>query len=318
MLESLLFTRLVGSLVACAIGFGLLWWIRKRTDHKVKENRNTGFWMRVLCFGADLAVVDILILLLAFRVSLSVSGYLVILITVSYFFFFWMFFSTTPAGMVARMKVVNDGKGELKVWQILVRFCASLFLFIGWYTLLIDRKEKRLLHDLVSYTKVVYGDVKLVKKEKISNLLQFGLLGVVAVLMLSLFVVGAGERVTDYSLSSEVSFFDLNSDEMQDGLLIDLDLDGQVDIFKYDLDNDDFIDFSTFDLDSDGLAEGIDVNNDGRLDGFDFDNDNSLDVKVFVGQFFIWLWRVWFSILGIGLIVILVLLIGKEKGTFNA
>ncbi len=283
LLAFLLFAKFTGSLLTLIVGITLLVLIRKKTTPTA--NRPAGFWIRALCLGTDLALIDLFSLSIAYRGSLSAAGYITALITFSYFFFFWLFFSATPAQVLARIKIVSHDNQSLKIWQILARLGMFIFLFIGWITTFFN-KDKRALHDLVARTQVVY------LPEKIKHSLtlpKFILLGLIVILIISLIVFGRGEKIATYSESDSVKFFDLNKDGINDGLTIDSDADGKVDTIKYDLDNDRVVDFTTLDADGDNVAESIDLNNDGRIDGYDFDNDNELDIKVTSGQLFLWL-----------------------------
>ncbi len=314
MLEFFLISRFVSSVITLLVGVGLVLLIRKKAKRH-EENSPVGFWMRALCFGTDLAVIDIINLFVAYHGDLRSAGYISALITFSYFFFFWLFFSSTPAAMFARVKVVSKDNAPLKVWQALARLGMSLVLFVGWVTMVFDKKEKKTLHDIVARTKVVYttGKIQLNIKEGLVRVLQFGALGAVIILIASLMYFGPHEKMAGYAENSQVSFFDLNRDKIPEGLTIDLDNDGKPDVFKYDLNNDRVIELTTFDADKDGVAESVDANNDGRIDGFDFDNDNVLDIKVFGGQFFIWLWRAWFGLWTVGFVGLLAFTIMREE-----
>ena len=314
MIEFFLISRFVGSILTLVVGAAIIWFIRKKTKQKA-DGYPAGLWMRALCFGTDLAIIDILNLFIAYHGSLMAAGYISLLTTASYFFFFWLFFSTTPVQLFARIKIVSKDGGPLKIWQALTRLGMTLFLFVGWITILFDKKEKNALHDIVAQTKVIYSSegIKLKTKEGLVKILQFSLMGAALILMISLMSFGSGEKMTKYAENSQIKFFDLNSDTVPEGLTMDLNQDGKIDVFKYDLNNDRVVDFATFDADSNGVAESIDVNNDGRIDGFDFNNDNKLDIKVFDGQFFIWLWRVWFGVLGVGFTALLAFAILKES-----
>lgn len=297
MLQSIITIQLVGSIFAIIIGSLILWWIRHLTKSKFEKSSSAGFWVRAFCFGFDLSIVNFLVLLLAFDGSLHVSGFISLIISFSYFFFFWMFFGTTPAGMLVGIRVEDKNRNNLKVWQLLVRIALFPILFIGWILILFDRDEKKALHDFVARTKVIYGKFEVIGKKGMEKIAIISLIVAFLVLFVSLVIVGGGEKISDYPESSQIEYFDLNNDSITDVLAIDFYQDGEIDVLKYDLNNDNIIDFSTYDTDADGIAESIDVNNDGRLDGFDFNNDNVLDAKVFSGQFFIWLWKIWFAFL---------------------
>lgn len=305
--------KFLSALLTILVGAGLLVIIRKKTRGSVKKNRPVGFWVRAICLGTDLAIIDILISFLAYRGSFTAAGYIIILLTFSYFFFFWLFFAATPAMLLARIKILSKDGNPLKIWQVLVRLAMYMFLFIGWITILFDKKEKKALHDIVSQTHLLYTK----KEVKVSTgwlkKIRFILLGLTAVLLISLIMYGLGEKLTKYTENDQMTFFDLNQDGLTDGLTIDVDKDGKNDVFKYDLDNDRVVDFTTIDADKDGIAESIDKNNDGRIDGFDFDKDNIIDIPVFQGQFFIWLWRAMFGIWVVGFASLLVLAIIKQN-----
>lgn len=314
MIEFFLLSRFVGSILTLAVGVGIILLIRKKTKQK-PDGFPAGLWMRALCFGIDLAIIDILNLFIAYHGSLQIARYISFLVTISYFFFFWLFFSTTPAKFFARIKIVSMDGAPLKIWQALARLGMTIFLFVGWVTMLFDKQEKKALHDIVARTKVIYTaeGIKLKTKEGLVKILQLSLIGGVLILLASLMSFGSGEKMSKYVENSQIKFFDLNRDAVPEGLTMDLNQDGKIDVFKYDLNNDRVVDFTTFDTDKDGVAESIDVNNDGRIDGFDFNNDNKLDIRVFGGQFFIWLWRVWFGVLGVGYTLLLVFGILKER-----
>jgi len=315
MLEFFILSQFVSAIATLLVGIGLLVFIRKKTQQNTKENSPAGFWVRAICFGTDLAVIDILSSFLAYRGSLVVAGYITVLLTLSYFFFFWLFFSATPAQMIARIKILSRDGNALKIWQVLTRLGMLVFLFVGWITILFDKKEKRALHDIVAQTYVVYTEKEIKTERDWVKKVRLIMLGMVAVLLIGLIVTGVGEKLTRYTENNQIAFFDLNKDGVPDGLTMDVDKDGKSDVFKYDLDNDHVVDFATFDTDKDGIAESIDKNNDGRIDGFDFDNDNILDISVSEGQFFIWLWRVLFGVWVAGFVILLVFGIIKERET---
>ena len=299
LLAFLIFAKFTGSLLTIIVGIGLLLFIRKKTNPT--PNHPAGFWIRALCLGVDFALIDILSLLIAYRGSLSSGGYIASLITFFYFFFFWLFFSAAPAQMLARIKILSQDDKPLKMWQILARLGAFIFLFIGWITIFFN-KNKQALHDLVARTQVVYLPEKI--KHNLT-LPKFILLGLASVLLVGLVVYGRGEKITIYAESDNVKFFDLNKDNINDGLTIDSDADGKVDTIKYDLDNDRVVDFTTLDADGDNVAESIDLNNDGRIDGYDFDNDNVLDIRVTSGQFFLWLPKILLGVWAVAFIGLL-------------
>lgn len=313
MLEFAILSQFISGVLTLLVGIGAILFVRKKIQENVKENKPAGFWLRSICFGMDLAIIDILSSFLAFHGSLRASGYITILLTLSYFFFFWLFFAATPAMMVAKIKILSKGGEPLRIWQALVRLGMLAFLFIGWIFMFFDKKEKKALHDVVSQTRVEYtekaakADGELIKKVK------FAMLVAVLILLIGLIIRGFGEKLTKYTENAQIAFFDLNGDHVADGLTMDLDKDDNADVFKYDLDNDFFIDFTTFDTDKDGIAESIDINNDGRIDGFDFDNDNVLDIQASGGQFFLKLWGVLFGVWAVSLGALLVFAILKEN-----
>ena len=313
MIQFFIVWKFLSALLTISVGVGLLVFIRKKTQANVKENHPAGFWVRAICLGTDLAVIDMLVSFLAYRGSFVAAGHIILLLTVSYFFFFWLFFAATPAMMIARIKIFSKDGSSLKIWQALVRLGMYLFLFVGWITILFDKKEKKALHDIVSQTHVMYTEKEHRVASGLLKRVKFILLGLSAVLLVSLIVYGLGEKLTKYSENSQITFVDFNQDGLTDALMIDVDEDGKSDVFKYDLNNDRVIEFTTFDADKDGVAESIDINNDGRIDGFDFDKDNVIDIPVFQGQFFIWLWRIMFGIWGVGFASLLVLAIINEN-----
>lgn len=313
MLEFFILSKFISALLTLLVGVGLLLYIRKKTKQNAKENRPAGLWLRAICFGTDLAIIDLLNSFLAFHGSLQVTGYITALVALSYLFFFWIFFAATPGMMLVRIKILSKNNEPLKIWQALVRLGMFIFLFIGWITMLFDKKEKKALHDIVSQTRVAYTE-KEIKPEKnsIKNM-RFIILGMAVILLIGLIVYGKGEKMANYTRNDQVKFFDLNKDKINDGLTMDLDKDGKADVFKYDLNNDHVVDFTTLDADKDGVAESIDINNDGRIDGYDFDNDNIIDIPVWSGQFFIWFWKVLFGLWGLGFAAFIVFVILKEN-----
>lgn len=314
MLELFILSQFISALGTLLVGAGILFFIRKRTDKNARENKPAGFWIRAICFGTDLAIIDILTSFVAFHGSIQTAGYITLLLTLSYFFFFWLFFAATPTMMLAGIKICSQ-EGSLKVWQVLTRLGMLAFLFVGWITMFFDRKEKRMLQDIVSQTRVMYAHKETKKAdEKQAQKLKLGLLGFVITLLVVLIGNGFGEKLTKYTENNQMAFFDLNKDGLVDGLTMDVDKDSKTDVFKYDLNNDHVVDFTTLDADKDGVAESIDINNDGRIDGFDFDNDNKIDIPVSNGQIFIWLWRVLFGVWGAGFTALIVYTILKEKG----
>lgn len=313
MFEFLILSQFVSAIATLLVGAGLLYFIRKKTDQLVKENRPAGFWVRAICLGTDLAVIDILVSFLAFRGSLTASGQITIVLTLSYFFFSWMFFASTPAMMIARIRILSKDGGPLKFWQVLVRLGMFLVLFVGWITILFDRREKRALHDIVAQTRVAYAEKEVKENSGITKKVKFIMLGLTMILLIGLIIHGFGEKMTGYAENDQMTFFDLNKDGVPEGLTMDLDGDGSINAFKYDLDNDHVINFTTFDTDKDGVAESIDMNNDGRVDGFDFDNDNILDIEVAEGQNIILLWKVLFGFWIVGFVGLLIFAITTEN-----
>lgn len=313
LLEIQIVWKFISAILTLLVGVGLLLFRRKKAHQNVKENRPAGFWVRAICLGTDLAIIDILVSFLAYRGSLVAAGHIILVLTVSYFFFFWLFFAATPAMMLARIKILSKENGSLKIWQALIRLGMFLFLFIGWIPILFDKKEKRALHDIFSKTHVAYTEKEeMTEKNKVPKI-RLGMLGMTVVLLISLMIHGFGEKLTKYTENDQMTFFDVNQDGLPDGLTMDVDKDGKADVFKYDLNNDRMIDFTTFDTDKDGVAESIDINNDGRIDGYDFDKDNILDIPVSSGQFFIGLWRVLFGIWALGFVGLLVFAMTKEN-----
>lgn len=315
MLEFFILSQFISALLTTLVGIGLLFLVRKKTQKNIKESWPAGFWVRAVCFGTDLAIIDILSVFLAFRGSLEVSGYITVILTLSYFFFFWLFLASTPAMMLARIRILSKEGNTLKIWQVLTRLGMLLFLIVGWIPMLFDKKEKRALQDFVAQTRVAYAEGEKETESGWIRKIKFLMLGLVLVLLIGLVVHGFGEKLTKYTKNTQMTFFDLNRDGVPEGLKMDADDDGIFETFKYDLDNDHVVDFTTFDTDKDGIAESIDTNNDGRIDGFDFDNDNKLDVEASEGQKFIWLKRILFGILMGAFAALLVFSIIKERET---
>lgn len=313
MLEFFILSQFISAILTALVGVGFIFFIRKKTQHNIKENKPAGFWVRAMCLGTDLAIIDILVSFLAFRGSITASGYIASLLMISYFFFFWLFFAATPTMMFARIKILSKDGGPLKIWQVLVRLVMFIFLFVGWITILFDKKEKKALHDIVSQTRVAYTEKEIKAEEGIVRKVKLAIVGMAAVLLIGLIVHGFGEKLTGYTENNQMSFFDLNKDGTPDGLTMDVDEDGVVDTFKYDLDNDHVVNFTAFDTDKDGIAESIDLNNDGLIDGFDFDNDNVLDIEVSEGQNVILLWKILFGIWIVGFVGLLIFAMVKEN-----
>ncbi len=187
MFEYILFLNFMSNLLTLLVGVGLLWYIRRRTTQHASEHRPAGFWVRAICLGTDLAIIEIIALFLAYHGSLVMSGYITFIITLSYFFFFWLFFSATPAGMIARLRIAKDDGSNITPGQMFVRLGLCLFLFFGWVTMLFDVK-KRTLHDIAARTKVVYAAEA--HKPKAASRWDYVLLGIAAVLLVSLIAAG--------------------------------------------------------------------------------------------------------------------------------
>ena len=313
MLKFFITWQLFRALPTFLVGISLLMILRRKNRDKIKTNQPAGFWIRATCLGTDIAVIEVVTSLLAYHGNLFVAGQITLLITFAYFFFFWFFFSATPMQMLTGIKILSqDGKSP-KIWQLLVRLGMLVFLVVGWITIFIDRKEKRMLHDLVTRTHVVYGKNEFSAVDHREKKGSVILLGLVVIILLGLIVSGLGEKLSRYSENNQITFFDFNKDGLTDALSIDVDEDGKSDVFKYDLNNDEVIEFTTFDADKDGVAESIDLNNDSRIDGYDFDKDNRVEIPVVHGQFFIWLWRVLFGTWIAGFTILLVFTMMKEN-----
>lgn len=314
MFEYLILSQFIGALFSLIIGVLLLLLIRNKTEQNLKEEKTTGFWVRLICLGTDLAIINILVSFLGYRGSLAAAGQITHLISLFYFFFFWLFFAATPAMMLVKLKILSKDDDALKIWQVLARLSMFVFLFIGWIPMLFDKKEKKALHDIVAKTRVAYTDKEIKPEKGFAQKIKLAMVGMATLLLIGLIVYGLGEKLTKYTESDQMTFFDLNKDGVSDGLTMDVNEDGVVDTFKYDLNNDHVVDFTTFDADKDGVAESVDLNNDGRIDGFDFDNDNRLDIPVFNGQFYIWLWRILFGVWTAIFAALLIFGIIKERG----
>lgn len=313
MFEFFILSQFISALLTTLVGIGFLLLIRKKTYKSVKENKPAGFWVRAMCLGTDLALIDIFSSFLAFHGSLTASGYIAILLTLSYFFFFWLFFAATPAMMLARIKIVSKEGGPLRIWQALVRLGMFVFLFVGWIPMLFDKKEKRALHDIVTKTRVAYTDKEIKPEKGFVQKIKLAMVGIATLLLIGLIMYGFGEKLTKYAKNDQMTFLDLNKDGTPDGLTMDADNDNFVETYKYDLDNDHVVDFTAFDTDKDGVAESLDINNDGRIDGFDFDNDNVLDIEVSEGQNVIRLWKILFGIWIVGTAGLLILAMVREN-----
>lgn len=313
MLEFFILSQFISAILTLLVGVLLIFFIRRKMQENVKEDRPAGFWVRAICLGTDLAIIDILSSFLAFHGSFRAAGNISMVLTFAYFFFFWIFFSATPAQMFARIKILSKESEPLKISQVIKRLGIFIFLFAGWITIFFDKKQKRALHDIVANTHVVYiaKDIKIEKEW--TKKVRLIMLGMVVVLLVSLIIQGSGEKLTQYTENDQIKFFDVNKDGLVDGLIMDVNHDGKPDVFKYDLDNDHIVDFTTFDTDKNGVAEAIDINNDGRIDGFDFNKDTKIDVPVSGGQFFIWLWNIFFITWTVGFVALLVFAILKEN-----
>lgn len=315
MFEFFVVSQFISSLIISFIGIGILLFIRKKTENKIKENNPAGFWIRAICLGVDASIIDLLASLFAYRGSLAVSGQITVLITLSYFFFGWMFWSATPAMRLARIKILSLDNKSIKIWQIFARLGVFILLFVGWVFIFFDKKDRKTLHDIVAKTRVVYSlKAQAGKTENRVKKIQLGLLILAVALLGGLMVNGLGERLpSGFKENNQIDYFDLNRDNIPDGITLDTDGNGMVDIVKYDLNNDHIVDFTTFDTDKDGVAESIDINNDGRVDGFDFDNDNKIDISLASGQLFIWLWRGLFGVWVMAFATLIIVGIVKEK-----
>lgn len=314
MLEFFILSQFISAILTLFVGVGFLFVIRKKIYKNIKENKPAGFWIQAMCLGTDLAIIDIFASFLAYRGSLTSAGHITILLAFSYFFFFWLFFAATPPMMLARIRILSRDGVSLKIWQVLVRLGMSVFLFIGWITILFDKKEKKAVHDIVSKTRVVYADKEIKASIGFVRKVKFVMVGMAVALLIGLIAHGFGEKLTRYTDNEQMTFFDLNNDEVVDGVKMDTDDDGTYETFKYDLNNDHVVDFTTFDADKDGIAESVDLNNDGRVDGFDFDNDNVIDIEVSEGQNVILLWKILLGVWVVGFVALLIFGILEERG----
>jgi len=302
-----------------ALIFLIIWgtislFFRWKTKEKALEKKPVGLWARFVCLGVDFALIDILYVLFAYHGKAQIAGYLTALIGFFYFFFFWLFFSATPGKMIAGIKILPKEKDQpLKIISALLRFLGYAFLFVGWIPLLFDKEKKRVLHDFMAGTRVVYSREKIQPREKEIKRFLLILLIIAAVFAFSLIIYGRGEKITNYSDTEYIKVFDVNHDGIFDGVLIDADENGAFEITKYDLDNDRIIDVAFYDLDEDNISDALDINNDGRIDGYDFNGDLEIDKKVSSGYFLIWFWRIWFWFLGLVFLVLVVFIVLLEK-----
>lgn len=158
MIKYFVISQFIGSIATFIVGMVLLFVIQKKTVQKVEKNESVGFWVRAICFGTDLAIIDIITAIFVYHSNLQIAGYLTIVIITAYFLFFWLVFSATPSQMFAHIRIVARKGGNVKVWQYVVRLLMFFFLVIGWITILFDKKRKRALHDFVSDTYVIYSN----------------------------------------------------------------------------------------------------------------------------------------------------------------
>jgi len=314
MLEILLVADLAGTLFAFLIGISLLLFLRIKTKKYAKGAKAVGFWVRAFCLSLDLVIIRLVSLLFAYHGSVQASGYITAVIAFSYFFFFWLFSSATFAQKIVGTQIVSTNKKALKTWQVSAKVVSGFLLLIGWISILFDKKEKKSLHDILSKTKVIYGmDKKNKRKKNPDDKLKWLLLSLTGLLLISLIFSSFGENINKFQEGKTIHFYDMYGDGAAEALTIDLDSDGITDVYKYDLDNDNLIDFTSYDTDKNGIAESIDVNNDGRVDGFDLDNDSIIDMRLNSGQFWIWLDKIWFGAILLGLLAALMMILKRER-----
>ncbi len=309
MLAQLIVVNFLWTLFAVLFGVALLWFWRRKTDAYVAAHRRAGFWVRTCVFGTDLAIVQLLALLVAYHGRLGIAGVITMLVTFSYFFFFWLFFATTPAGMLARIRIGRDGR-PLALWQVLARIGTSLLLIVGWVPMLFNN-DRRALHDFAARTAVVYaGEPPQIRPlKRIHGVVA----GVVFLAFASLVVYGGGERIARYADAYFATAIDVDADGMTEAVALDMDGDGIHETYKYDYDNDHIVDMSAYDANADGVAESIDENNDGRIDGFDFDYDGIYDIEHSPSQRAMTLWTWWFVLLSVSFVAACGFAIWYEK-----
>ena len=303
-----MFTMIVAMQLATSVFFAIIWGVIAlliRLRAKKKQNQPAGIWSRFVCLGFDFAVIYILFSLFAYRGSLNNAVSLTVLIFFGYFFFFWLFFSSTPGKMIAGMKIVQkEGEKPLHTGQVALRLLGYVLLIISWLFAL--GKQKRTLHDRFSGTRVIYSYEKISERDKKDKILLLISLGVFVVLFVSYFMHGLGEVTNRYKESDNLKLVDINGDSAPDVLMFDLDKNGKYEMIKYDVNYDRIIDRVLYDLDDDERTDAVDINNDGRIDGYDFNSDSKIDEKVFNGYKYIYLWKIWSVLLGLGLVVVLV------------
>ena len=136
-----------------------------------------GFVTRVIAFGIDVAIVDLVAVTVAVIVGLGVSalevpdavvtitiavgGLAYVVWLVGYFATFWSTTGQTPGSRVMGIRVIDAGSGEpLHLGHALVRLVgmvlAALPLFAGFLLILVDDR-RRGLQDRLAHTIVVYA-----------------------------------------------------------------------------------------------------------------------------------------------------------------
>lgn len=302
---------------------GLLFWlviallirrkVKKNADGKYND-RPTGFWTRLVTLGFDFNLIYFISGFLCYWGTTSASNKLLMLLISSYFFFSWLLISTTIGGRLVGIKIIAHKDSQRpKIYQLALRFVVSLFAAIGWIFIFFN-KNKRMLHDLAGGTKVIYSkeaNAKIASK-KVKWISLF-MLGMVAILFVSILIFGLGNRITNYAESNQVKLYDTDRDSLPNMIAIDSDKNGKFDTFKFDVNRDVIVDSIGYDLNGDEIADAFDVNDDGKIDAYDFNNDGKMDQTSKSGMAWIWAGRIWFWFLDAIAVVLLGLTIFFER-----
>ena len=141
------------------------------TDQAAEPLRYVGLVTRALAFGLDAAIIDLVAIVAAAVVALTLSvleipdalrtvaiacgGVLYLVWTVGYFVVFWSTTGQTPGSRFMRLRVTSATGETIRPRRAFVRFVgltlAALPLFAGFLWILVDDR-RRGLHDLLAGT----------------------------------------------------------------------------------------------------------------------------------------------------------------------